>query len=165
MRRLAAVCATLVVCITAFGAANADDLRVENYKNTIDTLVSRWATAEIALAGKLAPVLDKLAKKQALSDPSDADKARIAELQQQRDDIASQMEEESESLRLELIVVEVAPGAPKRELVILPDWLKNVIKSKGIPEGHGITIVPDADFDLKTLKLKSFSVGLQFDWM
>jgi hypothetical protein len=164
MRRLAAGCAALVICVAAIGAAVADDIRVENYKNTVDALVSHWATAEISLAEKLAPILDELAQKQALSNPNDDDKARITELQHQRDDIAQQMEEESEGLRIELIVVAVDPGAPKREMVILPDWLKTLIKSKGVQLGHGITLVPDADFDLKQRKLKSFSVGLQFDW-
>lgn len=163
MRRLGVRCAALAVCITAF-TAMADDLSVENYKKTVDTLVSRWAAAETTLAGQLAPVVDELTQKKAVSNPSDADQARIAELEHQRDQIASQMQAESDGLRIELMVVEVQPGAPKREMVILPEWLKNLIKSKGVPVGHGMTLVPDADFDLKARKLNSFTVGLQFDW-
>ena len=164
MRRLVLICATLVLFL-ATNAAMAQDIRVENYKNTINGLVSRWATAEIALAGKLVPILDELAQKKAISSPSDADKARIADLQRQRDTIASQMESESNNLRVELMIVEVQPGAPERELVILPDWLKGIIKAKGIPLSRGITLVPDASFDLKALKLKSFSAGLRFNWL
>lgn len=164
MRRLTSICAALAVCVTALNMAMADDLRVENYKNTIDGLVSRWASEEISLTDKLIPVLDELKEKKAISDPSDADKSRIAELEQKRDDLTSQMENESNGLQIELMVVEVQPGAPERELVILPDWLKGIIKAKGIPLHHGITLVPDASFDVKALKLKSFSVGLRFDW-
>ena len=29
---------------------------------------------------------------------------------------------------------------------------------------RGVTIVPDADFDVKALKLKSFTVSLSFPW-
>jgi hypothetical protein len=165
MRRLFVIWAALAVCATTFSAAMAQDIRVENYKNTVDGLVSRWAAAEISLAGKLAPVLDELSQKKKASDPSDADKARISELEHQRDDIASQMDDESNNLRLELIIVEVQPGAPERELVILPDWLKDIIKAKGIPLDRGITLVPDASFDFKALKLKSFSAGLRFNWL
>jgi len=167
MSRLSTVMRTLAVaCFLAlsWNQAMADDIRVENYKNTVDGLVNRWATAEIALAGKLVPVLEELDKKRNLTSPSDADKARIAELVKQRDALRGKMDEESENLRVELIIVEVLPGAPDRELVVLPNWLKGIIKAKGVPVGHGIILVPDADFDVKKLKLKSFTAGLKFNW-
>src|SRR3954451_16005594 len=164
-QRLSFTWAMFAVCMLAFSPAMAQDIRVQNYKNTVSNLVSRWATAEIALSSKLVPILDELQKKKAISNPTDVDKARISDLQRQRDDIAKQMENESNNLRVELMIVEVQPGAPEREWVVLPDWLKTTIKEKGIPTGHGITLVPDASFDVKALKLKSFSVGLRFNWM
>jgi hypothetical protein len=36
------------------------------------------------------------------------------------------------------MIVELQPGAPERELVILPDWLKAIVKAKGVPIGHGV---------------------------
>lgn len=164
MRRLAAMCAALAMCAITFGSVRADDLSVENYKSTVDTLVSRWAAAESSLAGRLVPIVDELAQKTALANPSDSDRTRIAELERQRNDIATEMEAESDGLRIELMVVEVQPGAPEREMIVLPEWLKTLIRSKGVPVGHGITLVPDADFDVKARKLKSFTVGLRFDW-
>jgi hypothetical protein len=164
-QRLSLIWAILTVCMLAFSPAMAQDIRVQNYKNTVSNLVSRWATAEIALASKLVPIIDELQQKKAISNPTDADKARINELQRRRNELAKQMENESNNLRVELTIVEVQPGAPERELVVLPDWLKTTIKEKGIPTGHGITLVPDASFDVKALKLKSFSVGLRFNWM
>ena len=165
MRRLTLVSAVLAACMMTFSAAMADDIRVENYKNTINNLVGRWASAELSLAGQLIPVLNELEEKKRLSNPSDADKARIGELERKRNDIARQMDNESLNLRVELMIVEVQPGAPERDLIVLPDWVKNIIKAKGIPLGHGITLVPEADFDLKALKLKSFSAGLRFNWL
>lgn len=166
MPRLSTVMRTLLIaCFVALSSqVMADDLRVENYKTTIDKLVSRWAAAEITLSGKLVPVLEELDKKRALSSPSDADKSRIYDLIKQRDALRAKMDEESENLRVELMIVEVQPGAPERELVALPGWVKGIIKNKGVPVGHGIILVPDADFDVKKLKLKSFSVGLKFNW-
>jgi hypothetical protein len=167
MPRLSTVMRTLTVaCFLAlsWSQAMAQDIRVENYKNTIDGLVTRWATAEIALSGKLVPVLEELDKKRNLTSPTDADKARIEELIKQRDALRAKMDEESENLRLELIIVEVQPGAPERELVVLPGWVKGIVKAKGVPVGHGVILVPDADFDVKKLKFKSFSVGLKFNW-
>ena len=167
MPRLSTSIRTLIVaCFVAlpWSLAMAQDIRVVNYKATVDKLVSRWAAAEITLSGKLVPVLEELDKKRAISSPSGADKARIAELIKQRDALRAKMDEESENLRVELMIVEVQPGAPERELVVLPGWLKGIIKAKGVPVGHGVTLVPDADFDVKKLKLKSFAVGLKFNW-
>lgn len=164
-QRLSVIWAIIAVCMLSFSPAMAQDIRVQNYKNAVSSLVSRWATTEIAFASKLVPILDELQQKKAISNPTNADKARISELKRQRDDIAKQMDNESNNLRVELMIVEVQPGAPERELIVLPDWLKTIIKEKGIPTGHGITIVPDASFDVKALKLKSVSVGLRFNWM
>jgi hypothetical protein len=163
---LTIIWAVLALCLIAPSSspAMAQDIRVVNYKNTISGLVSRWATAEIRLAGKLVPIVDELKQLQAIPSPTDSDKARIADLRRQRDAISDEMENESANLRVELMIVEVQPGAPKRELVILPDWVKDIIKEKGVPVGHGITLVPDADFDIKALKLKSVTVGLRFPW-
>jgi hypothetical protein len=156
----------IAVCWFSVHAAPAlaQDIRIINYQNTVDRLVSEWAAAEITLEGKLVPVLKELEEKQAISDPTDADKARIDELIRQRNDLSAQMEAESNNLRIEMILVEVEPGAPENEMIQLPDWVTGIIKSKGIPVGHGITLVPDASFDLKARKLKSFSLGLRFAW-
>ena len=74
------------------------------------------------------------------------------------------MEAESNNLQLEMVLVEVQPGAPENEMIQIPSWLTGIIKSKGIPVGHGITLVPDASFDIKARKLKSVSLGLRFSW-
>ena len=82
----AAALSSFLVCLIAASAnpVMAQDIRIENYKNTISNLVSQWAVAEIKLAGKLAPIVDKLAKLEAIPDPTDEDKERIADLQKRR---------------------------------------------------------------------------------
>jgi hypothetical protein len=167
MRRVfASVWTVILICFASvpLGTAAAEDLKVENYKRTVEKLVSNWAAAEIALSSKLVPVLQELEQKRKIASPSDADKARIGELIKQRDSIRDKMDEESANLRLELIIVEVQPGAPDNELVQLPGWMTGIIKAKGVPVGHGVTLVPEASFDFKKLKLKSFSAGLRFNW-
>jgi hypothetical protein len=167
MKRIPALimAAIAVVWIAANAVpATAQDLRVVRYQNTVSALVSKWAAAEITLEGKLVPVLAEIEKKQAISNPTDADKARISELIKERNDLRAQMESESNDLRLEMIEVEVEPGAPERDLVQIPEWLTGIIKAKGVPVGHGITLVPDASFDIKARKLKSLSLGLRFNW-
>jgi hypothetical protein len=159
---------SLVLAVWLIGpspsSALAQDYRIVSYQNTVEGLVTNWAAAVIPLQGKLISVLKELEEKKATQNPTDADKARIEELRKQRDDLGARIESENDNLRVALMIVEVQPGAPEREFVVLPDWLKGIIKAKGVPVGHGITLVPDASFDLKALKLKSFNVGLRFDW-
>src|SRR5215831_9442245 len=141
----ALLCACWITLLPS--SATADERQTEIYKSTVDNLAGKWATAEIALANQMAPVLDELKQKKAISDPNDSDKARIADLERQRDSIADRMDNENLNLKVELMIVEVQPGPPERELVTIPDWLKGIIKAKGIPLSHGLTLVPDADFD------------------
>jgi len=167
MKRIpASIFAIIAVCwITAHAApAMAQDYRIVSYQNTVNSLVNRWASAEIALEAKLVPILQELEQKAMISSPTDADKARISELTRQRNDLRAQMEAESENLRTSMILVEVDPGAPEREMVQLPDWMKGIIQSKGVPVGHGITLIPDASFDAKSRRLQSLSIGLRFSW-
>lgn len=167
MKRIPALILAVIAffCIAAHGTPSmAQDIRIINYQNTVSRMVSEWAAAEISLADKLIPVLKELEEKKAISNPTDADKARIDELTRQRNDLSSQMESESNNLRVEMTLVEVEPGAPEREMIQLPEWLTGIIKAKGIPVGHGITLVPDASFDVKARKLKSLSLGLRFSW-
>jgi hypothetical protein len=167
MKRIPAlISAVIAVCWIAASAtpAMAQDYRIVSYQNTVNSLVSRWAAAVITLDGKLMPVLQELEQKQALSTPTDEDKARITELIRQRDDLRRQIDGESDKLRVEMMLVEVGPGAPEREMLQLPSWLVGIIKAKGIPVGHGITLVPDASFDISARKLKSVSLGIRFSW-
>ena len=154
------------ICLFAalLAPAMADDFRVEAYKRAVETLVGRWAASEVALAAKIGPIRAKLAQKEQIQSPTEEDKARIAELRKQLDDIKAKMQAESDNLRLELSLVEVQEGAPKREMVSLPGWAKEIIKAKGLPIGQGVAIVPDADIDLKARKLKGVSIGISFEW-
>ena len=154
------------ICLIAglFTPAMADDYRIESYKRSVETLVERWAAAEIELGAQLAPIREELATKEQIQSPSDAEKARIDELRHQRDGIRAQMEDESDTLKRDLTLVEVQKEAPEREMMSLPDWAKDIIKAKGLPIGRGIIIVPDGDFDLQARKLKAVSVGIRLTW-
>src|SRR5580692_5732951 len=75
MRRIpASISAIITVCWIAAHAAPAlaQDYRIVSYQNTMNSLVSRWAAAEITLEGKLFPVLQEIEGKQAISNPTDA---------------------------------------------------------------------------------------------
>ncbi|HEY1796782.1 MAG TPA: hypothetical protein VGG57_11760, partial [Stellaceae bacterium] len=114
MKRIPALIVTVITAcwIAAYTVpASAQDYRIVSYQNSMNRLVSEWAAAEITLAGKIMPVLQELEQKQGISSPSDADKARIAELIKQRDDLRAQMDAESNNLKVEMMLMEVQPGA------------------------------------------------------
>jgi hypothetical protein len=163
-RLLIGIAPAICLIVGLFAPAMADDYRIESYKGSVEALVERWAAAEIELGAQLAPIREELATKERIQSPSDEEKARIDELRRQRDEIRAQMEDESDNLKRDLTLVEVQEGAPEREMVSLPGWAKDIIKSKGLPIGRGIVIVPDADFDLQARKLKAVSVGIRFNW-
>ena len=157
----------LAICLIAglFAPAMADDLRIENYKRTIEGLVGHWAADEIELGAQLAPIREELTRLEQTQSPSDAE--RIAELRRQRDEIQTKMEGRSDDLARDLTLVEVDKEAPKSEMASLPDWAKDIeaiIKAKGLPIGRGIVIVPNVDFDLNKGKLNEVSVRIRFPW-
>jgi hypothetical protein len=162
MSRIAAITrAAVAACfiIGACSAALADDYRVESYKSSVVRIVEIWSAKLADLGRQLAPINAELAQ---LQSPDDA--ARIAELQQKREDIRKQVDLAGLELKVNLMLIEPPVGAPKRELIILPDWMKEIIKAKGIPLGNGVSISPDVDFDFKAMKLTSLVINVSFDW-
>ena len=86
----------------------------------------------------------------------------MEELKKKRDDLRGKMDAAENSLRVNLVVIQPAPDAPEKELIKVPDWMKEIIKRKGIPLGKGVSIAPDIKFDFKSKKLKS--IGITIKW-
>jgi hypothetical protein len=140
------------------------DIYVENYKKSVTKILDIWAKENEKLGKQLAPILDELANLQANKNPSPDEKKRIDELQKQREAIRKQAETAAMELKVNLMLIDVPPQADDKELVKIPAWLKDIVKKKGIPLGKSVTLVPDASIDVKAKKLKSFTIGLKWDW-
>ena|ERR1051325_4123045 len=119
------------------------DIQVENYKKSVLKAVERWV-------GKLKEIQKK---RESLEDP-DKGSPEIDKL----------LEKANTELRVDLMLLEPPEKgkADEKELIKLPGWMKEIVKAKGIPVAKGISIVPNVDFDLKTMKLKSFGVTVHF---
>jgi hypothetical protein len=52
--------------------------------------------------------------------------------------------------------------ANEKEVLALPDFIKQIIKAKGVPLGKGVSITPDIKFDFKAMVLKE--AGLTITW-
>ena len=140
------------------------DIRVENYKKSVEKAVARWWDKVDKLIKELGPIADELEELEDLDDPSDEDKKRIEELKKKRAAIVKGMEKAATELRIDLMLLDVPPDADQKELVKLPAWMQEIVKKKGIPISKHVTLVPDASFDFKAKKLKSFSLGLKWEF-
>jgi hypothetical protein len=139
-----------------------DDIKLENYKKSVAKVIEIWAKEAIAVGKELAPLEAELQKLQAIKNPSPDDQKRIEELKKKSAALHQRMENASDSLNLNLIVLDIPEEGDPKEVLKLPDWLKQIIKAKGIPLGKGVSIAPDIKIDFKARKLKS--VGITIHW-
>ena len=140
----------------------ADDIKLENYKKNVARLLDDWGTDVAAAAKELAPVAAKLKELEKNSSPGPDEKKQIDDLKKKSADLRKKLDQANLDLRTNLIVLEVPPKADENELKKIPQWMKDIIKRKGIPLGKDVTIAPTIDFDFKSKKLKSF--GLKITW-
>ena len=138
------------------------DLYVESYKKSVSHILDYWNKKLADYAKQLDPIDDQIADLSKNSSPSDGDKKKLADLKKKRDDIRKQIDNASVSLNVNLKVIEVDERAKKEEVMKLPDWMKKIIKEKGIPLGNDVTIVPDVGIDFKTFKLTKCIIVLKW---
>ena len=140
------------------------DLYVESYKKSVTHILDYWNKKLADLAKQLKPIDDDLDKLYKNNKPSDDEKKKIADLEKKRADIRKQVEAATLSLKVNLIVIELDDKANKNEAMKLPDWLKKIIKEKGLPLGHDVSISADVSFDFKAGKLTKFVPLLKWNF-
>jgi|SRR5664280_2873516 len=137
------------------------DMKVEQYKKGVEKAVDRWKGKIEKIGEKADKLRQILAKLKEIKNPTPDDK-KIADCQKGFDALDKEVDKATQELKLDVMLLDVPKEAPKAELLKLPDWLKGIIKAKGIPLGKGVSIAPDIDFDFKNFKLKS--LGVQVRW-
>jgi hypothetical protein len=140
------------------------DLYVESYKKSVTHILDYWNKKLADFAKQLEPIDDELDDLNNNNKPSDDDKKRIAELEKKRADIRKQVEAASMSLKVNLSVIDLDDKANKTEALKLPDWLKKIIKEKGLPLGKDVSISADVSFDFKAMKLTKFVPLLKWNF-
>ena len=158
----------LAACLlsAAVTIALADDYRVESYKRTVAALVEKFG-AKIAAIGRDLPMISReIEQLQAKSPRSADDERRLSELKARRETIREQMAQEADNLRVSLLLVDppTSSQVPEAELVPLPGFVKEIIRDKGLPIGHGIAIRPDVSYNFKAGKLESASIIISGTW-
>ncbi len=138
------------------------DLAVDKYKDALKRVVDRWKGKVEGPAKELVKVDEEIVKLQAIKSPSDDDKKKLEEQKKAYTKLRSQIEKANLELKVDMMFVE-APTKTKAnesELLKLPDFIKEIIKAKGVPLGKGVSIAPDIKFDFKAMKLKEASLTI-----
>lgn len=140
------------------------DIATENYKKGVTRAVERWKGKVEGPAKKLVAVDEAITKLEAKKPPADEDKAKLEELKKAYVALRKQIDKANLELKVDLMLIEPPPKTPsnEKELIKLPDFIKDIIKAKGIPLGKGVSIKPDIKFDFKAMKLKE--AGLTVTW-
>ena len=142
------------------------DIALDNFKKNVTTIVERWKSKLDALAKKLATNAVELAKLEAIKAPTADEKKRLDASKKTRDSLRRDVENANTELKADLIVLSATlpekNKANERDLISLPDWMKKLIKDKGVQVLKGVTIAPTAEFDFKAKALKSF--GIKITW-
>lgn len=140
------------------------DYRIEAYKKSVKTITAKWGKEIAKLDAELGKIGKELADLEAIKDPSDDDKKKIAELRKKQEVLRKKVDSCVMNLKVNLMLIEPQPGAPKKELLELPGWLKTIIENEGIPLGRGVSIAPDIDVDVKAMKLEKFGITITIRW-
>lgn len=140
------------------------DIATDRYKDAVRRVVENWRSKTERPAKQLVKLDEEIARLEAKKPPGDEDKKKLDEAKKAYAVLRKQIETANDELRLDLMLLEPPAKSPanEKELLKLPDFIKEMIKAKGVPLGKGVSIAPDVKFDFKALKLKD--VGLKITW-
>ncbi|MEO6709582.1 MAG: hypothetical protein ABIP42_08380, partial [Planctomycetota bacterium] len=139
------------------------DIRVDNYKTAVKAALERWKTKLAAIGAKAKTARAELKKLRTTGVPTPADQKRIAQLVTELEQRSKEFDKATIELKLDLMLIDEIPkGVPQNELKALPDWMKTIIKEKGIPLGDGVVITPELKFDFDKFKLTY--IGIKLKW-
>lgn len=140
------------------------DIATDKYKDAVRRAVERWRSKVEGPAKQLVKLDSDISELEARKPAGDDDKKKLGEAKKGYAALRKQIETANDELRVDLMLVEppARTAANEKELLKLPDFIKEIIKAKGVPLGKGVSIAPDVKFDFKALKLKDF--GLKVTW-
>ena len=140
------------------------DIATDKFKDAVKRAVERWRSKLDAPAKQLVKLDSEISGLEARKPASDDDKKKLAEAMKTYAALRKQIETANDELRVDLMLLDppVKTAANEKELLKLPEFIKEIIKSKGVPLGKGVSIAPDVKFDFKALKLKD--VGIKVTW-
>ena len=140
------------------------DIATDKYKDAVKRAVDRWRSKVEGPAKQLVKLDAEITELEAKKPAGDDDKKKLGEAKKTYATLRKQIETANDELRLDLMLLEPPKqtSANEKELMTLPDFIKDLIKAKGVPLGKGVSIAPEIKFDFKAMKLKD--AGLKITW-
>ena len=140
------------------------DIATDKYKDAVKLAVGRWRSKVEGPAKQLVKLDAELTELEGKKPATDDDKKKLEAAKKTYGTLRKQIETANDELRIDLMLLEPPKQTPanEKELVKLPDFIKDLIKAKGVPLGKGVSITPDIKFDFKAMKLKE--AGLRITW-
>ena len=140
------------------------DIATDKFKDAVKRAVERWRSKLEGPAKQMVKLDGEISGLEARKPASDDDKNKLAEAMKAYAALRKQIETANDELRVDLMLLDppAKTAANEKELLKLPEFIKEIIKAKGVPLGKGVSIAPDVKFDFKALKLKD--VGLKVTW-
>jgi hypothetical protein len=138
------------------------DIAVDKYKDSLKRVVDRWKAKVEGPAKQLVKLDEEISKLEASKPASDEDKKKLAEAKKTYASLRKEIEKANLELRVDMMFVEPPKKstANEKEVLALPDFIKQIIKAKGVPLGKGVSITPDIKFDFKAMALKEASLNV-----
>ena len=140
------------------------DIATDKYKDAVKKAADRWKAKLEGPAKQLVKLDEEITQLEARKPAAAADQKKLGDARKAYAALRKQIETANDELRLDLMLLEPPKQttANENELVKLPDFIKEIIKARGVPLGKGVSIAPDIKFDLKAMKLKD--AGLKITW-
>ena len=140
------------------------DIATDKYKDAVKRAADRWKGKVEGPAKQLVKLDEEITTLEGKKPPGDDDKKKLTEARKSYTVLRKQIETANEELRLDLMLLEppAKTDANEKELLKLPDFIKDIIKARGVPLGKGVSIAPIIKFDFKAMKLKE--LGLNITW-
>lgn len=122
---------------------------VDSYKRQMEAITERWAARVQAIMPRVRDLQDRIAQISAKQSPTLEEVQARKALEEDLRNARLEVERFSLEYRLESLAVAPPRDSPRKELVPLPAWLRDLIRNKGLRLGGGIVITPEIKFDLK----------------
>ena len=138
------------------------DIATDKYKAAVKSAADRWKAKVQGPAKQLVKLDGEVTALEAKKPVGADDKKKLDESKKAYTALRKQIETANDELRLDLMLLEPPQknADNEKELVKLPDFIKEIIKARGVPLGKGVSIAPEIKFDFKAMKLKEFGLGI-----
>jgi hypothetical protein len=138
-------------------------LKQEVFMKQVERLIDLWVKDMGDAILKYEEILVEIANLELKEPLSADDKKQIEKLKKDLDAAVKKVEGIRDGLKVSMMgITDPIEAEPQDLTKNLPTRIKEIVKKKGMPISKKVTLTPDVGFDVKSKRIKSFSVGLKW---